>query len=84
VENFSPLMMSVFPNPATTILNLDLPNGTLQGLVYVFNSAGVIVKSAFLNAGQNSIDVSGLVAGNYFISFIPETGQSYSGQFVKE
>ncbi|MBN2728824.1 MAG: T9SS type A sorting domain-containing protein, partial [Bacteroidales bacterium] len=54
------------------------------GLVYIFNSAGSVVKSVLLEGKQKNIDVSVLASGNYFISFIPKSGQSFSGQFVKE
>jgi hypothetical protein len=76
--------LSVYSNPASNNITLEIPDNNTAGLVYIFNSAGSVVKSVLLEGNQKIIDVSGLVAGNYFISFITENGQAYSGQFVKE
>jgi len=76
--------LNVYPNPASNNITLEIPDKITAGLVYIFNSEGSIVHSALLQNGQKNTEVSALASGNYFISFIAENGQTYSGQFVKE
>ena len=63
VENT--LTMNIYPNPAVDQLNVNLSK---SGTVSVHNMMGQLVKTFEGNIGINTIDVSSLSSGVYFIS----------------
>jgi hypothetical protein len=72
VEPISALQsFSVFPNPASSIINLDLTlSNPLEMDMAIFNSTGELVQNHLIQAGvqfTNSYDVSNLPAGFYTI-----------------
>lgn len=81
--------LQVYPNPASAVVNFKL-NSSVSDLVtvQVYNLAGVIVLSRQqqLSAGYNqqSIAISTLKSGNYFLKVINKEGNSqYVQSFVK-
>ena len=81
--------MQVFPNPAGAVVNYAL-NSTVsdQVTVQVYNLAGVVVMSRQqqLAAGPNqqSLAISTLKSGNYFLKIINKEGNNqYVQSFVK-
>ncbi|HEX9511569.1 MAG TPA: T9SS type A sorting domain-containing protein [Puia sp.] len=81
--------MQVFPNPAGAVVNYTL-NSTAadQVTVEVFNLAGIVVMSRQqqLSAGTNqqSLAISTLKSGNYFLKVINREGNNqYVQPFVK-
>ncbi len=75
IENVNENKIVVAPNPGHDVINiLNVQSGTN---VKVFNISGLIVKDVILNT--NSIDISNLVKGIYFISINEQTFK-----FVKE
>lgn len=81
--------MQVFPNPAGAVVNYTL-NSTVadQVTVEVFNMAGVLVmtRQQQLSAGTNqqSLAISTLKGGNYFLKVINREGNNqYIQPFVK-
>src|SRR5690606_39199446 len=58
LENFN-----IFPNPTSDILNIRLENNLTLEKVTVYNNSGQIVKTS----EQNTIDVSTLSSGIYFV-----------------
>ncbi|MCF8323013.1 MAG: leucine-rich repeat domain-containing protein [Flavobacterium sp.] len=74
---------TVYPNPATTALNITTKESINIGTVNVYNALGQLVL-AIPNAEKVSkVDVSNLKSGNYFIQIRTDKGSS-STQFVKE
>ncbi len=55
---------SIYPNPATDILNVELVN---PATIVIYNLSGVVVKQVRANAGVNPIVISNLGAGTYII-----------------
>lgn len=84
LEDFSKNRLSIYPNPATDFVNIEIPDNNKNGLVYVFDISGSIVQSKTISNGENRIEVSNLAAGLYFISFYDETGKSWTGEMVKQ
>lgn len=74
--------ISVFPNPVIDILNFKLPFESISHYenLQIVAIDGRIVKS--LSSLNQSIDVSDLEAGIYFINF-PQAASSFSVRFVK-
>jgi len=62
-------IFSVSPNPASDIININLENGTLQGMVTIFDISGQQVISQAIEANNNRINISSLVKGIYIVSF---------------
>ncbi len=58
-------LMSVYPNPADTRVQLDLPTGTYR--VMVSDMSGRIVHEASNFSRFNTLDVSALPSGTYSI-----------------
>ncbi len=59
--------ISIYPNPATGLLNIDAPSGMYTEAT-VSNGLGQIQSILSLHAGQNTIDVHSLPTGLYFVS----------------
>ena len=74
---------TVYPNPATTILNITTKEFINIGTVNVYNTLGQLVL-AIPNAEKvSNVDVSNLKSGNYFIQIKTDKGSS-SSKFVKK
>jgi len=71
--------ISIFPNPATTEINIVLPaNDNTQ--IEISNAMGqVIIK----DQNKNTIDISNLTNGLYFIS-VKQGQQSYTQKLIKQ
>lgn len=67
--NAAPVAVSAYPNPTSGMLALELPQGTTQ--VRVFAATGQWMANAPL---QNTIDLSALPNGLYFVEMRAETG----------
>lgn len=72
----------VYPNPASNLLNFDLKNGiTISGITINDVSGKEVYKSA--GTMNNSIDVSNLSSGVYFVTFKSDSN-SVTKKFIKE
>lgn len=60
---------SITPNPASDFININLGNGTLQGMVTIFDISGQQVISQTIEANNNRINISALAKGIYIVSF---------------
>ncbi len=64
-------MLSVYPNPVTNVLNIDL-TGTVQeeGTLFIFNFEGkAVLKWQLSNTGVLSLDISHLPKGLYLCRY---------------
>jgi hypothetical protein len=71
-------VVSVYPNPANDVLNVNINlSGDDHGTLAVLNSFGQVVTTQTINAGKGfnnyTLDVSGLAAGQYFVSVSLDT-----------
>lgn len=66
----TPITYSVYPNPASTQLNIQLSTGGNTVQLKIYNIMGELVERAALVEGQNTIAVSDLTNGIYFYSII--------------
>jgi hypothetical protein len=78
--NVNAAQLSVYPNPATDILNISLSNGTRIETVNIYNVSGKLVNNFKLNGNQ--IDISQLNNGVYMVEVLTANG-SYKTKFVK-
>lgn len=77
IDDVTQNFLSIYPNPANTVLNIELNENTH---IEIINLLGKTVSTQKLNAGINSIDVSGLTSGVYFI----QTERGVIEKFVKD
>ena len=61
------LQFEMFPNPATEFLNIQLPSGTSEAQVGVFDYTGRQVSSKTVTLTDNQLDVANLATGMYII-----------------
>jgi len=72
--------ISLYPNPATDILHIDIPKTGMQ--YEIFNNLGQSIKKQHLNVGLNSIKIQDIERGYYFMS-IYDTTESKVFKFIK-
>ena len=72
----------IYPNPASTILNIDLKEQNVVNSIAVYNILGQIVISVPNANNVSSIDVSNLQRGNYFIKINSDKGTT-NAKFAK-
>jgi serine protease AprX len=76
------LFVSIYPNPVTNVLNFVTQENTILSQVSVLDISGKeIIKNNSIS--NNSLDVSSLQAGVYFIKFTSED-KSTTKKFIKE
>ncbi len=80
-QSFSENEFTIYPNPASSILNIQSKNDLEIQSVEIYNILGQIVLAVSNNT--NAIDVSSLISGTYFIKVNTENG-SINTRFVKE
>lgn len=72
IEEEQNLTVSLYPNPATSIVNIEL-NETVNNVNFnLYNVLGDRVMDRKLNAGNNSVNVSNLPNGVYFYSILKD------------
>lgn len=74
---------AVFPNPANSVLHIDISallNGTEKTNIKIVNMLGATVVTQQLQTGNNTVDVSSLTNGVYFIS----NDKGGVAKFIKE
>ena len=57
--------ISIYPNPATNVLNIEISKDIQQ--VSLFNPAGQMVFKQSVESGKTSIDLEGFKSGLYFV-----------------
>jgi len=69
IEKFSltPSQVNLFPNPATTVVNLSFPAQNEPVLVEILNETGQITRRETLNAGTTALQLNDLAKGIYFV-----------------
>ncbi len=75
------LNIHVYPNPAKSHLTIDILEGNYDSII-VYTTKGSVLTTLSPSASQ-TIDVSKLASGMYFIQFISE-GKAVTKRFIKE
>ncbi len=73
----------IYPTPAKNVLNIHFKNQIELSSIQVYNIMGQLVQVITNAKNINSIDVSELKSGNYFLKMITNQGTS-SVRFVKD
>ncbi|HEX5001530.1 MAG TPA: T9SS type A sorting domain-containing protein [Bacteroidia bacterium] len=69
---------SFYPNPATGFIKVKVTAASAECIIYDMN--GRIVQQTLLNPGEQQVDVSSLVAGNYSILTRTSRGEVYTAK----
>lgn len=76
--------LSVFPNPVSEYLQFTLPEVIQQNAILkIYDLSGALIAESVLSTGQSSFGVGNLAAGKYLLVLSDQSGQQFSGQFVK-
>ncbi|MDR1371483.1 MAG: T9SS type A sorting domain-containing protein [Dysgonamonadaceae bacterium] len=67
ITNPDGVKFSVYPNPATTVLNVELTGYTSDAEITIYNLSGVVVKRIPARTGVNTVSVNDLPGGIYFV-----------------
>lgn len=77
--------IKLYPNPATTMVDVEIPSGVTKGEVKVFDIVGKQISvTPFSNASMFSLNVSGLNNGMYYVTVTSTSGDTYVGRLIKE
>jgi hypothetical protein len=76
-------ILKLFPNPAISILQLELSEDIRIKKVEIFSVSAMLLKSEKTDSNRINIDVSDLSAGCYLISVVDEKGNQHRKLFVK-
>ena len=73
---------TVYPNPATTSLQIKTPDNIVIKSAQVFDVTGrMILDAPIIN---NTLNIATLNTGTYILVVADATGKSYSQRFIKE
>ena len=75
----------LYPNPASTVLNLDLAYDIrwIGQIIFVTNLQGQTIMNVTITSKNQKIDISRLQAGMYFLAAKKPDGESMRLKFVK-
>ncbi len=77
------LSTSVYPNPASEVLNITLSNASSKTIFEIVDLSGAIAQRGTLNTLTNSVDIKGLSAGAYALRVIDGDSTSIT-TFIKK
>jgi hypothetical protein len=83
IENHFPI--SIYPNPVTDVLHIELPTDSNTGRLIIYDNLGVrFFEQEYLNFGsQISIDMSSFPSGLYHLEYLPENGKERNVYIAK-
>jgi hypothetical protein len=76
--------ISVYPNPANDLLNIDITNANFKNSeVVIYNISGTEVLKTNLTSNSARLNIEALSAGVYFVRVINQNGFNKTVKFVK-
>jgi hypothetical protein len=74
----------VFPNPATSVLNIENKSINTEFSIVLQNSIGQQVMAAGLNEKTNKLDISNLPPGIYLLQIRDSNGTVFNHKILKQ
>lgn len=71
-DKFSKVSFVIYPNPASEYVNIELQDGVVLESVTIYNNIGQKIKTI----NQNTVDVSTLAKGLYFVEVTTKLGKA--------
>lgn len=81
VSDFKNLSLTIFPNPVEKSFSILELKGNTE--IKIFNNLGQLIKATPLSDNQNTIDVSELEKGIYYLQILANQ-QVYNSRFIKK
>ncbi|MBU7570300.1 MAG: T9SS type A sorting domain-containing protein [Flavobacterium sp.] len=78
---FETVSYSVYPNPAQDIVSVELPANTTLSETAIYNITG---QKVIHTEGSQTINVSSLSAGTYFLKGLTTDGTSFTKKLIKK
>ena len=78
-SSFGTTNFTIYPNPTSDVLNIGLDQNSILLNVNFYNNLGQLVK----NTKSNSVDLSSLSKGNYFVEVITNEGKAVKNLIIK-
>ena len=76
--------LTVYPNPATDVLNINISNSSFKNSqVVVYNVSGMEVSKSTMNGSTAQLNIESLSNGVYFVKVSNENGFNKTVKFVK-
>ena len=75
--------ITLYPNPASSILNVQLNNNTTADAYVIYDVTGKQLATGSLNGNLNGINIDNLAAGSYLIKISSANGQA-TRMFAKQ
>jgi hypothetical protein len=66
-ENAQTMGISIFPNPASTIVNIESEKEFMEGMITVYNTSMQVMLQLPLRQKHTEIDISSFSSGLYFV-----------------
>jgi hypothetical protein len=78
------LMLTVYPNPTSGIVTVDLGTAATKGILTVYNVLGEVVATRSLAGDEPSVqlDLAGQPSGQYYITIRREDGKMAKASFI--
>lgn len=73
----------LYPNPATSVVNLASSNETIKALS-LYNTKGQLILEALVEATQHSLDLNNLPLGVYFLKVTQKDGSTIMERIIKQ
>jgi Secretion system C-terminal sorting domain len=74
--------ITIYPNPATTVVNVSITNSGSTAIAKILNASGKTVWTGNLRNGSNSIDVSNMASGVYVLQMTNKKGSISSEKII--
>lgn len=75
IKSFDAENFKIYPNPATTFINMQLPANTAEAKITIYSVLGKKVKEAIIDSENSTIDLMGLNAGLYLMTIKTANGE---------
>lgn len=76
---FEKAPLIIFPNPATSLLHIELPNKDIAEQIKIYDFSGKCIRQT----NASLIHVEAFASGRYFIEAL-SSGKTYRSQFIKQ
>lgn len=67
INDFEPMSLKLYPNPASNYLNIDLPNDVTNATLTIHSILGQRILSTMIKQSQTIIDLNGWTNGMYLV-----------------
>lgn len=79
VEENKTDLVRAYPNPVQTLLNVDVPGGTI---IQIFSSDGKLVSEQLIETTSAMIDFSNFNSGIYLLNAVTPTGENFTQKIL--